>query len=181
MKTTWKIDELHSEIQFKIKHLVISTVTGSFSRYSASAEASSENFSDAKVQFTAEVNSINTNNEQRDAHLKSADFFDASNYPTIDFVSDRIEKKSEGNYVVHGALTMRGVTKPVALEVEYGGHAIDPYGNSKSGFEVKGSISRKEFGLQWNVLTEAGGAVVGDEVKLLANVQMVKVVEAMTA
>lgn len=178
MKTTWKIDELHSDVQFKIKHLVISTVTGSFTKFTAEAETNGEDFEGGKVRFTADVNSINTGNEQRDGHLKSADFFDAANHPTLDFISEKIEKSGDSNYKVHGNLTIRGTTKPVVLDVEFGGTAKDPYGNFKAGFDISGKVSRGEFGLTWNAMTEAGGVVVSDEVKLVANVQMVKVVAA---
>lgn len=176
-KTTWKIDEVHSDVQFKIKHLVISTVTGSFTKFSAEAETVGDEFEGGKIQFTADVNSITTGSEQRDGHLKSPDFFDTANHPTLDFISTKVEKAGEGNYHVHGNLTMRGVTKPVVLEAELGGIAKDPYGNIKSGFEVKGKINRSEFGLTWGAVTEAGGVMLGDEVKIAANVQMVKMVE----
>lgn len=177
MKTTWKIDEVHSDVQFKIKHLVISTVTGSFGKFSAEAETNGDDFEGGKINFSADVNSITTGNEQRDGHLKSADFFDAANHPTLDFVSTKVEKADDG-YKVHGNLTLRGVTKPVALNVEFGGTAKDPYGNFKAGFEVSGKINRSEFGLTWGAVTEAGGMVVSDEVKIAANVQMLKVVPA---
>jgi polyisoprenoid-binding protein YceI len=177
MKTTWKIDEIHSDVQFKIKHLVISTVTGSFTKFSAEAETDGDDFAGAKIRFSADVNSISTGNEQRDGHLKSPDFFDAANYPTLDFVSEKVEKASEG-YKLHGNLTLRGVTKPVALDVEFGGTAKDPYGNYKAGFEVSGKINRSEFGLTWGAVTEAGGVVVADEVKIAANVQMMKLAAA---
>ena len=177
MKTNWKIDELHSDVQFKVKHLVISTVTGSFTKFTAEAETDGDNFAGGKIRFSADVNSITTGNEQRDGHLKSADFFDAGNHPTVDFISTQVEKSADG-YNVHGNLTMRGVTKPVTLNVEFGGAAKDPYGNFKAGFEVSGKISRSEFGLSWSAVTEAGGVVVSDEVKIAANVQMVKLVEA---
>ena len=177
MTTKWKIDELHSNIQFKIKHLVISTVTGSFGKYSAEAQTDGDNFANAKIHFTADVNSISTGNEQRDGHLKSPDFFDAENHPTIDFVSEKMEAVGEENYKLHGQLTMRGVTRPVTLNVEFGGTMKDFYGNLKSGFEITGTINRSDFGLSWNGVTDAGGVVVSDEVKLAASVQMMKVVE----
>jgi polyisoprenoid-binding protein YceI len=177
MKTTWKIDELHSDVQFKIKHLVISTVTGSFSKFTAEAETNGDEFEGGKISFSADVNSISTGNEQRDGHLKSPDFFDTANHPTLDFISTKVEKAGTG-YKVHGNLSLRGVTKPVSFDVDFGGTAKDPYGNFKAGFEVTGKINRSEFGLTWGAVTEAGGMVVSDEVKLAANVQMVKVVPA---
>ena len=171
---TWKIDPAHSEVQFKVKHLVISTVTGSFGKFSGQMETENDEFSPAKINFEAAVDSINTNNTDRDAHLKSADFFDASNYPTISFNSESFEKVGDSNYKLTGDLTIKGVTKRLTLEVEHGGVMTDPYGNTKAGFELQGKISRKEFGLNWNAVTEAGGVVVGDEVKLLLNIQLAK-------
>lgn len=176
MKTTWKIDELHSDVQFKIKHLVISTVTGSFSKFTAEAETDGDDFTGGKINFSADVNSITTGNEQRDGHLKSPDFFDVANHPTLDFISTKVEKADAG-YKVHGNLSMHGITKPVTLNVEFGGTAKDPYGNFKAGFEVSGKIVRSEFGLSWGTVAEAGGVMLGDEVKLAANVQMVKLAE----
>lgn len=172
--TKWVIDPMHSEIQFKVKHLVISTVTGYFHKYDASFTSSKEDFSDAKVTFTADISSINTNNEQRDTHLKSDDFFNAEKHPTMNFVSKELKKTGDDKYKLIGDLTIRDVTKTVELDVEYGGTMVDPYGNTKVGFEVTGSINRKEFGLKWNAVTEAGGAVVSDQVKLIANVQFAK-------
>lgn len=176
MKTKWTIDAGHSEVHFKVRHLVISTVTGTFGKYSAEAETDGDNFETAKIQFTADVSSISTGVEQRDGHLKSADFFDAENHPTIDFVSTGLTQTGDNTYKLKGNLTMRGTTKPVELNVEYGGTMVDFYGNTKVGFEVSGSVNRKEFGLNWHAVTEAGGIVVSDEVKLVANVQFAKVV-----
>ncbi|MFP4093570.1 MAG: YceI family protein [Cyclobacteriaceae bacterium] len=173
-KTTWTVDPMHSEIQFKVKHLVISTVTGSFGQYDASFTSEKEDFSDAQIDFSADINSINTNNEQRDAHLKSDDFFNAEQYPKLTFKSKEIRKTGDGTYKLIGDLTIRDVTKTVELDVEYGGSMVDPYGQSKVGFEVTGNINRKEYGLKWNAVTEAGGAVVSDQVKLIANIQFVK-------
>ena len=173
-KTVWAIDPMHSEIQFKVKHLVISTVTGYFHKYDASFTSSKEDFTDAEVKFTADISSISTNNEQRDTHLKSDDFFNAEQHPKMTFVSKEIKKVSGDKYKLIGDLTIRDVTKTVELDVEYGGTMVDPYGNTKVGFEVTGSINRKEFGLKWNAVTEAGGAVVSDQVKIIANVQFAK-------
>ena len=178
MATSWNIDPMHSEIQFKVKHLVISTVTGSFQEFSGKLEANKEDLTDAKISFEASINSIVTGNEQRDGHLKSDDFFGAEKFPKLTFESTSFEKKSGDDYELKGHLTIKGTTKPVTLDVEYGGTADDMYGNTKAGFELKGSISRKEFGLTWNGITEAGGVVVSDEVKLLINVQVAKAVEA---
>lgn len=171
---TYKIDASHSEITFKVKHLMITNVTGSFQQFDASMEASATDFSDASIQFTAEVNSISTNNTQRDEHLKSDDFFAAATYPTIQFKSTALTPKSGDQYALKGDLTIKGITKPVELVVEFGGLMTDFYGQNKAGFEISGKISRSEFGLTWSAVTEAGGVVVSDDIKLNMAVQMVK-------
>lgn len=172
---TWTIDPSHSEVQFKVKHLMISTVTGDFGQYEGTIETAQEDsFEGAKATFSADIASISTGNEQRDGHLKSADFFDAENHPTLNFVSTSFVKKSENEYEVTGDLTLRGTTLPVTLHGEYGGQMGDFYGNTKAGFEMTGKISRKAFGLSWDAVTEAGGVVVSDEVKLILNIQVSK-------
>lgn len=173
-KVIWNLDPTHSEIQFKVKHLVISTVTGQFSRFTASLESVGEGFEGASASFAADIDSISTNNEQRDGHLKSPDFFDAAAYPHLRFQSTSFEAAGEGKYRVNGHLTIKDQTHPVVLEAEFGGIVVDPYGQTKVGFEGTGAISRKQFGLTWNATTEAGGVVVSDEVKLIFNVQFVK-------
>lgn len=173
-KIQWALDPSHSEIQFKIKHMMISTITGEFTKFDASLETEDDDFTQSKVSFSAEVDSINTKNEQRDGHLKSPDFFDAPGHTHITFESEKLERKDEGNYVLTGKLTIRGTTKEVVLQVENNGIINDPYGNLRTGFEVSGKINRKDFGLTWHQLTEAGGLVVSDEVKLIANVEFVK-------
>ena len=172
--TTWVLDPTHSEVQFKVKHLVISTVTGSFKQFEGEAATEGESFDNAKVRFSAKIDSIDTNQAQRDEHLKSADFFDAATYPELTFVSTSFEKQGEGEYKITGDLTLHGVTKPVTFDVEYGGQAGDFYGNQKAGFEVTGKINRKDFGLTWNGVTEAGSIVVSEDVKLSASLQFVK-------
>ena len=172
--STYKIDAAHSEITFKVKHLMITNVTGSFTQFDATMESEAADFSDAKISFEADVNSITTNNEQRDGHLKSDDFFAAEKFPKLSFVSKSFTKKSDDEYTLTGDLTIRGNTKTVELAVEHGGTATDPYGQVKSGFEINGKINRKDFGLTWGAVTEAGGVVVSDEVKLHLNVQMIK-------
>lgn len=173
-KTKWAIDTTHSEVQFKVKHLVIATVTGTFKKFEGSVESEDENFIGATANFTIDVNSIDTNQPQRDAHLKSEDFFAASMYKEIKFENGQIVK--EGNeLVLVGDLTIRDVTKSVKLNVEYGGTVVDPYGNTKAGFEINGKINRKEFGLAWSAVTEAGGVVVGDDVKLHLNVELARI------
>ncbi len=172
--TKWAIDPTHSEIEFKVKHLMISTVTGKFNSFHAEAETISDDFSNASIRFHAEVNSINTGNEQRDGHLKSDDFFHAEQFPTLSFASTSFTKKSDSTYVLAGNLTIRDITKPVELAVEFNGVMTDPYGNTKAGFELSGKINRKDFNLKWSATTEAGGVVVSDEVKLVCNVQLAK-------
>lgn len=173
-KTSWLVDASHSEVLFKVKHLVISTVTGSFKDYSATMESNDLELEGAKIQFSANINSIDTNNAQRDEHLKSADFFAADEFPQLTFESTSFTKKAENLYDLSGNLSIRGTTLPITLSVEHGGTVTDPYGQVKAGFELSGSISRKAFGLNWNAVTEAGGVVVSDEVKLILNIQMVK-------
>jgi polyisoprenoid-binding protein YceI len=173
MKTIkWTIDSAHSEIQFKVKHLVISTVTGSFTNFTGTVDAP-ENFDTAQIVFEADIDSISTNNEQRDGHLKGADFFDTEKFPKLSFSSINFTKDG-GEYILEGDLTIKGVSRNVKFAVEHNGVTKDPWGNVKAGFELTGKISRKDFGLTWNVLTETGGAVVSDEVKLIASVQLLK-------
>ena len=173
-KTLWKIDPTHSEVQFKVKHLVISTVTGSFGSYDGKIETDGDDFKNAKASFTADIDSISTNNEDRDQHLKSDDFFNAEEYPQLKFESTNFEEVGDGKYKVAGNLTIRDVTKEIELDVVHGGTVTDQYGQTKAGFEVEGSINRKEFGLTWSAVTEAGNVVVGDEIKLQLNVQFIK-------
>lgn len=170
----WKIDPAHSEIQFKVKHLMITTVTGYFKEFDLEVETASDDFATAsRIDFTANINSIDTNNQQRDTHLKSADFFDAENHGQLKFVGKKYESNGD-QAKLYGDLTIRGVTKPITLNVEFGGIVVDPYGQTKAGFTVNGKISRKEFGLVWNAVTEAGQVVVSDEIKILAEIQLVK-------
>lgn len=170
--TTWAVDPMHSEVLFKVKHLVISTVTGSFKNFKGSAITDGDNFENAAIQFSLDVNSIDTRQESRDAHLKSADFFDAELFPDIQFTSTSFTKTDDDQYKMLGDLTMKGITKPVALNVEYGGTENDLYGTKKVGFEITGKINRKEFGLTYNALTETGGLALGEDIKLIANIQV---------
>jgi len=178
---TWKIDPTHSEINFKVKHLVVSTVTGHFSKFDASIESIKEDFADAKISFEADINSIDTKNEQRDAHLKSADFFDAEKHPNMTFVSKSVKKISDHELQVTGILTLRGVTKEITLEVIYNGTVAGFGGTEVAGFEVRGKVNRFDFGLQWNALTEAGGVVVSNEVKIEILAEFNKAKEAVKA
>jgi polyisoprenoid-binding protein YceI len=179
--TKWALDASHSEITFKIKHLMISTVTGHFDKFDASVETEGTDFSTAKISFSADVNSINTKNEQRDGHLKSAEFFDAENHPQITFTGKSLQKVSDDEFKLTGDLNLRGVSKEITLDVEFGGFMTDPWGGERAGFEVSGRINRKDFGLQWHAVTETGGIVVSDEVRLHAAVEFIKQAEAVTA
>ena len=174
MAIQWKLDPAHSEIQFKVKHLMITTVTGYFKRFDLNVETETEDFTTAKkIEFTADVNSIDTNNTQRDTHLKSADFFNAEEHAQLQFTGTKYEADGD-EAKLHGNLTIRGITKPITVTVDFGGVVVDPYGQTKAGFTVSGKISRKEFGLTWNAVTEAGSVVVSDEIKIHAEVQLVK-------
>ncbi len=177
----WLIDPAHSEVQFKVKHLVISTVTGSFNKFEGSAEAASDDFVGANINFSLDVDSIDTNQSHRDGHLKSPEFFDVAAFPHITFTSTSFTKKSGSDYSLKGNLTVKGVTKEVELAVEFGGIAADPYGNVKAGFDITGVVNRKDFGLTATMITEAGSIVISDEVKLILSVQLAKQVAATTA
>jgi polyisoprenoid-binding protein YceI len=173
-KTVWNIDPTHSEIQFKVKHLVISTVTGHFRQFEGTVETEGDDFATASIHFEANTASVDTNQTQRDEHLRSVEFFDSEKYPKMTFQSTSIEKTDDDTYTVTGDLTIKDITKSVELKAEYGGSMTDFYGNYKSGFEISGKLNRKEFGLTWAAVTEAGGIVVGDEVKLVLNVQLAR-------
>ena len=168
------MDPTHSEIQFKVRHLMVSYVTGHFTKFNGTVEMSSDDLSTAKVDFTAEVDSITTNNEQRDAHLKNPDFFDAENHPKIIFKSDKLEKISDEEYNVYGTLTIRGISKPIVFNAEYGGVTLDPWGNTRTGFSLSGKINRKDFGVSFGMVSETGNVLLGDEVKFNANAEFVK-------
>jgi polyisoprenoid-binding protein YceI len=172
--TTWNLDAAHSEVSFRVRHLVISTVSGKFNKFSSVTNTGDDDFSTADISFEVETASIDTGIAQRDEHLRSADFFNSEKFPKLTFKSTGVRKVKEGLYHIDGDITIRDITKPFTLEAEFGGIAVDPYGQTKAGFDVTGKISRQEFDLTWNALTEAGGAVVSDEVKFQANVQYVK-------
>lgn len=172
--TKWAIDNTHSEIHFKVRHLMVSWVTGSFNQFNAVAETENDDISTAKVRFTADINSISTNNEQRDTHLRTGDFFDAEKYPQLVFESSKLEKVDDDNYKLYGTLTMRGISKKVVLNVEYGGITQDPWGNTRIGISVSGKINRKEFGVSFSMVSETGSILLGEEVSINANVQFVK-------
>lgn len=169
--TEWKVDAVHSNVQFKVKHLVVSTVTGAFKDFGGTIEFDPAKPAAAKVRAYAKVDSIDTGNGDRDKHLKSPDFFDAAKYPEIKFESGKVTSDGGDKYTVEGSLTMRGVTKPVKLDVTFGGAGKNPQGNDVAGFEAVGKISRKDFGIVWNKALETGGVAVGDEVTMLINVE----------
>lgn len=170
----WALDPTHSEVQFKVKHLMITNVTGNFGVFSTNVETEGDDFTKSSISFSADINSINTNNEQRDGHLKSADFFDAENHGTLSFTATSFEKVDDENYKMSGDLTIKDVTKNVTLNVEFGGINKDPWGNTKAGFTINGKINRKDFGLNWNASLETGGMLVSEEVRLMAEIQLVK-------
>lgn len=169
VKTTWKVDAAHSEIGFKVKHMMISTVSGNITDFDASLETDNDQFNNANFSFTGKTASINTKNADRDAHLRSADFFDAETYPELTFKS----KSFDGETMV-GDLTIKDVTKEIAIDVNFNGIVVDLYNQTKAGFEGSTDISRKEFGLTWNTVTEAGSIVVSDKVKLVLDLQFIK-------
>jgi len=172
--TLWKTDPAHSEIQFKAKHLMITTVTGHFRKFDLTVETEGDDFTKAsKIEFTADIDSIDTNNAQRDTHLKSADFFDAANHSQLKFSGKEITKSGD-DYQLTGDLTIRGTTKPITLSVEFAGTVTDPYGQHKAGFTVDGKVKRKEYGLTWDAVTEAGQIVVSDEIKIHCEIQLIK-------
>ena len=173
-KTKWNLDPTHSEIGFKVKHMMITNVSGSFEKFDAQVETEGTDFTTAKIQFTADINSITTGSNDRDNHLKSPDFFDAANYPHLKFDSSKAEKIDDENYIFLGNLTIRDVTKPVKLNVEFGGIGKDPWGNEKVGFTITGKINRTDYKLNWNAALETGGVLVSEEVKFHAEVQLVK-------
>jgi polyisoprenoid-binding protein YceI len=171
--TTGNLDLAHSEMQFKIKHLMIANVTGSFKQFEVTATTEDEDFATAKASFKAHVDSITTNNDQRDGHLKSPEFFDAATFPFISFESTSIVAK-EGGYELTGDLTIKDVTKSETMNVELGGITKDPYGQTKVGFTLSGTINRRDFGLTWNVALETGGVMVGEQIKIQAELQLIK-------
>lgn len=170
----WGVDVSHSSVKFEVTHLMVSETEGRFTKFDGSIESPAEDFNGAKINFTVDVNTINTDNEMRDKHLKGDDFFNAEKYPQIKFVSSSFKKGKGNNYVLEGDMTIRDVTKKVKFDVVYGGTMVDPYGNTKAGFKTTAKISRKAFNLRWSATTEAGGAVVGDEVTMILKLEFAK-------
>lgn len=176
-KTTWTLDPTHSEILFKVKHLMITNVKGEFRKFQAEIISEGSDFTKSNISVSIDAGSVFTNEDQRDGHLKSADFFDVANHPTLTFNGKSLKKKDDENFVLNGVLTVKGISKEVTLDVEFGGINKDPWGNEKAGFSLNGKINRKDFGLNWNAALETGGVLVSDEVKISAEVQFVKHVQ----
>ncbi|MEO6844778.1 MAG: YceI family protein [Ginsengibacter sp.] len=174
-KTKWEFDPVHTEIAFKVKHLMITNVKGIFTEYSGSIYTTDEDFSTAEIDFWLNPASLETNTEQRNAHLKSADFFDIEHHKEITFSSNTIEKvDNDGSYELWGDLTIKGITKKIKLDVEFGGIIKDPWGGERAGFTINGKVNRKDWGLNWNTVLEAGGVLVGDAVNIACEVELVK-------
>jgi polyisoprenoid-binding protein YceI len=173
-KTKWLLDPMHSELQFKIKHLMISNVSGSLKNFHAEVETEDEDFSTAKINLAAQMDSISTNNEQRDAHLRNSDFFEVEKYPELKFRSTKVEKVDSDTFILQGELTMKGVTKQVKLNVEFNGVVKDPWGNERAAFAVTGKINRTDWGVNFNSVLETGGVMLSEEVKINSEIQLLK-------
>ncbi len=172
--TTWTGDIAHSSIGFNVDHMVISEMTGQFGDYAITAKADKEDFSDASFDVTIQMNSVNTQDDQRDGHLKNADFFDVEKYPTMTFKSTKMKKAKGKKYKLHGDMTIKGVTKSVVLEATFGGIITDPWGNVRAGFKITGEIDRQDFGLTYNSVLDSGGLAVGNEVRIETRVELIK-------
>ncbi|WP_442595794.1 YceI family protein [Neobacillus sp. D3-1R] len=170
-KTTWALDTAHSSVDFSVRHMMIAKVKGSFNSFSATIEADPTDLTTATIEFTVDLASVDTRNEDRDNHLRSADFFDVENHPNMTFKATNIVKTGEGEYDVTGDLTLNGVTRPETFAVTYEGTGKDPWGNEKVGFNAEGKIKRSEYGLTWNAALETGGVLVGDEIKISLEIQ----------
>lgn len=171
--TQWNLDPSHSEIGFKVRHMMISNVSGLFTKFAATLETEGDDLTTAKTTFVAQTSSINTGSEQRDGHLRSADFFDAENHPELTFKSNKLEKNGE-QYSLNGDLTIRGKSHPVKFDVEFSGLNKDPWGNTRAGFTISGKIKRTDWDLVWNVALETGGLLVSEDVKIQVEVQFTK-------
>jgi polyisoprenoid-binding protein YceI len=174
MDTKWTIDGMHSEIGFKVRHMMISNVSGNFGSFKAEASTNGDDFSTANFSFNAAIDSINTGVADRDGHLKSADFFDATAHPELMFQSTSVKKLADAELEISGEMTIKGIVKPVILTADLSGIAVDPYGQTKVGMSITGKIKRSEFGLTWSAVTEAGNIVLGDDISLNCEVQLIK-------
>jgi polyisoprenoid-binding protein YceI len=170
----WNFDKSHTNVRFSIAHMVVSEVEGNFGVFDGKVSTVGDDFTKSKIDFTIDVNSINTQNEARDKHLKSADFFDTEKYPSIIFKSKIMKKTGERDFELSGDLTMHGVTKPVVLNVKFGGSIIDPYGNFRVGFKITGDLDRTLWGLKYNSILEAGGVTIGETVSITSNIELIK-------
>jgi polyisoprenoid-binding protein YceI len=177
----WVIDPTHSEIGFKIRHLMITNVSGNFNQFEIVAETEGEDFTTAKIEASIKTSSINTNNLQRDEHLRNSDFFEVESHPEIHFTSTKLERLDDGNFRLHGDLSLKGITRPVTFQVEYNGIAKDPWGGYRAGFFLNGKINRSDFGLTFNSLLDSGGVALAEEVKIHSEVQLVKQLEVAVA
>ncbi|MFM2360256.1 MAG: hypothetical protein RLY16_2249 [Bacteroidota bacterium] len=174
VNNNWAVDTAHSEIGFKIRHLMISNIRGTFKVFDASIYTTQNDFTTAQIDLWIDATSLNTGNEERDAHLKGPDFFDVVNFPQIFFVSNTISKPDKhGKHELWGDLTIKGIKKNIELCVYFGGLIDDPWGNQRAGFSVTGKINRKDWGLNWNTILEAGGLMVGDEIELNCDLELV--------
>lgn len=173
-QTKWAFDKVHSKVEFSVSHLVISEVSGFFKGFDGTVEATKDDFSDAKIDFTVDINSIDTDNQNRDGHLKSDDFFNAEKFPKMIFKGKSLKKVGKNKYKLTGDLTIRDITKSITLDVVYNGTVKDPWGNTKAGFKVKGTVNRFDYGLKWNTLMETGGAVVGKDVEIKVDLELQK-------
>ena len=180
-KTKWSLDPLHSELGFKIRHLMISNVSGNFNKFDIDVETDNDDFENAKINVGIDVDSINTNNEQRDTHLRNADFFETGKYPKVEFRSTKIKRNGADEFELQGDLTIKGITRPVQLSLEYSGLAKDPWGNLKAGFTLTGKINRKDFGINFNAPMETGGVMLGEDIKINGEIQLVKQLELQPA
>jgi polyisoprenoid-binding protein YceI len=172
---TWQLDNVHTHVGFSVKHMMVTTVRGQFRNYKGNVNLDTEDFTRSSFEGEIDVASVDTGNPDRDNHLRTGDFFDAPNYPKILFKSGRIEARGDGEYVVNGSITIRGVTKPIALDVEFLGTSRNPYGKTVAGFSVRGTLNRKDFGVNFNAVLETGGVAVGEKVKLEVDVEAVAV------
>ncbi len=176
-QSKWAVDNSHSSIEFVVKHMMISNVRGSFHTYQAEVVADASDLTTAKIDFTIDVASIDTRDEQRNGHLCSADFFDVETYPQITFKSTQVNRKRDGEYDLTGNLTMHGVTKPLVFQVTFEGEGKDPWGNERAGFSAQATLNRKDYGLEWNAMLETGGVLVGEQVKITIQLEAIKQAE----
>ena len=174
-KTTWNSDPTHSELGFKIKHLMISNVSGTFGNFQVHVETDGDDFRSAVVHASADLSSISTNNEQRDRHLRTSDFFEAERFPQLVFHSTKIEQIDAEEFYIYGNLTMKGIAKPVKFTALFSGITKDPWGGVRAGFEINGKINRSDWGISFNSALETGGVMLSEEVKISSEVELVKV------